>query len=65
MVLLMHFQCIHVDAHMESVEAEVRRKDPVIETSSVGSCGVGNSGDRVALFSSRDPVTDSYSLITG
>jgi hypothetical protein len=42
---------------MESVEVErVRTKDSVMEASSVGSCGAGNSADRVALFPYRDAV---------
>jgi hypothetical protein len=35
-------------------------KDSVMEASSVGSCGAGNSSDRVALFPYRDAVKYSY-----
>jgi hypothetical protein len=39
-------------------------KDSIIERFQVGSFGVCNSGDRVAHFSSRDPVRDSYSFLS-
>jgi hypothetical protein len=59
-MLLLHLQSIHVESKDRVLKQRARTKDSISERFPIGSCGVGNSGDRVALFSSRDPVTDSY-----
>jgi hypothetical protein len=49
-----------VESKDRVLKQRVRRKDSVIETSSVGSCGVSSNSDGCTLIKQRDPVTDSY-----
>jgi hypothetical protein len=49
-----------VESDCTAVKRRTRMKDSIIERLPTGSCGVCNSADRVALFSSRNAVKYSY-----